>query len=92
MLYLLTIDDQSAGVVSTTFVTRAQAIAIAIMMMAPGDAVELGDGAAHHLGQPNEKDPLIEFVSGGVRRSARRSRLLPQLRAIRDRRGIPAEA
>ncbi|MET3438064.1 hypothetical protein [Sphingomonas sp. 1185] len=89
MRYVLTIDDRSANVVSTIFVSRDQAIAI--MMMAPGDAVELDDGAAHHLGEPNEKNPLIEFVSPGVRPSARRSRLLPQLQAIRDRKGVPVE-
>ncbi len=89
MRYLLTIDDRSAGVVSTTFVTREQAIAI--MAMAPGDAVELDDGAAHHLGE-GDADPLIEFVSPGVRPSARRSLLLPLLRAIKEGRGVPVEA
>jgi hypothetical protein len=89
MRYVLTIDDKSAGVASTTLVTREQAIAI--MMMAPGDAVELDDDTAHHLGEPGEKDPLIEFVSRGVRPSVRRSRLIPQLQAIRDRRGVPTE-
>lgn len=90
MRYLLTIDDCSAGVVSTTFVTREQAIAI--MAMAPGDAVELDDGAAHHLGGEGDADPLIEFVSPGVRPSARRSLLLPLLRAIKEGRGVPVEA
>lgn len=86
MRYLLTIDDRSAGVVSTTFVTREQANAI--IAMSPGDAVELDDGVAHHLGRENEPDPLIEFVSPGVRPSTRRSLLMPQLRAIKSGSGI----
>ncbi|MEN2749878.1 hypothetical protein [Sphingomonas sp. T9W2] len=90
MYYILMIDDQSAGVASTTFVTREQAIAI--MAMAPGDAVQLDDDEiTNHIGEPGQKDPLIEFVSRGVRPSARRSRLLPQLQAIRDGKGVPAD-
>ena len=89
MRYVLTIDDRSAGVASTTLVTREQAIAI--MAMVPGDAVQLDGETAYHLSEPGEKDPLIEFVSRGVRPSARRSRLLPELQAIRDGRGVPAD-
>lgn len=90
MRYLLTIDDRSAGVVSTTFVTREQARAI--IAMAPGDAVKLDDGTAHHLGGEDDRDPLIEFVSSGVRPSARRSLLLHQLRAIQNGSGMLVEA
>jgi len=89
MRYVLTIDDRSAGVSCTTLVTREQAIAI--MAMAPGDAVQLDGETAYHLGEPGEKDPPIEFVSRGVRPSARRSRLLPELQAIRDGRGVPVD-
>jgi len=59
--------------------------------MAPGDAVELDDGSAHYLGDERDHDPLIEFVSPGVRPSARRSLLLSQLRVIQSGQGIPVE-
>ncbi len=89
MRYVLNIDDRSVDVVFTTLVTREQASAI--IAMAPGDAVELDDGSAHYLGDTHDRDPLIEFVSSGVRPSARRSLLLPQLRAIQRGHGIAVD-
>lgn len=89
MRYLLHLHDPADGVTSMTCVTREQADAI--IAMAPGDAVEFDDGSAQHLGEPAERDPLIAFVSNGVRPSARRSTLLPQLLAIKAGRGVPLD-
>ncbi len=86
MRYVLHIHDPTDGVTSTTFVTREQADAI--IAMAPGDAVELNDGSAQHLGEAAECDPVIAFISQGVRPSARRSSLVPQLQVIRAGRGV----
>lgn len=75
---VLEIVDDGDGVTSSILLTPQQAVAV--LAMAPGDAVVLDDGVTVERHDPD--DGRLWFVGNGVRPCAYRRGLLDRLRAI----------